>query len=120
VRRKNDATSMKHSISPADQSEIDTLEAFIIAVGVLAALGGLFPAFDFLMSRDINIIHAFLPFGAALTACGFALKRRRRHAWAASMIVCMLGLALFPIGTILCLLMIRMLWKNRSIYQVCR
>jgi uncharacterized membrane protein len=108
---------MKQPIVHTNQQEVDSTVAFLIAVGILLALGGLVALFDFFVSRERNLLQLAAPFGSALTACGFALKRRNRHAWAASMIICCVGLAWFPIGTVICGRLLAMLLKVRSSYH---
>ena len=109
---------MKQPIVHTKQQELDSAVAFLIAAGILMGLGGVMAAFDFFVSAERNLLQLASPFGALLTACGFALKLRHRHAWTASMIICCLGLAWFPIGTVFFGMLLVMIWKVRSTYHL--
>ena len=96
------------------QNVLDVTVAFQIAFGVLLSLGGLLPFFGPLASHEISLFQLILPWGILLTVSGFCLKRSYRHSWLFSMIASALGLPIFPIFTIVSLVLLRSLWKVRS------
>jgi hypothetical protein len=96
------------------QNDLDVTVAFQIAFGVLLALGGLLPFFGLLASHEFSLFQLILPWGILLTVSGFCLKRGCRHSRLFSMIASALGLPIFPIFTIVSLVLLRSLWKARS------
>ena len=107
---------MKATLVDSRRKDLDVAMAFLISIGVLMAFGGVLPFFDLFISHKFSLIQIILPWGILLTLCGFCIKRMHRHAWHLSMIVSAIGLPLFPVFTVLSLLLLRVLWKARAAY----
>ena len=105
---------MENTFVDSKRKDPDVAVAFLISIGVLMSLGGVLPIFDLFASQRFSFIQITFPWGILLTLCGFCMKRMQRRAWHFSMIVSAVGLPLFPLFTILSLVLLRVLWKARA------
>lgn len=108
---------MKQAIAHNRQQEVDVAAAFLIAFGTISLIGGLFPMFNFFVTWESGWLLIPALYGAALMVCGFSIKRGRRHAMTASMLMSVLPVVVFPVGTYLSVFLFWHLWKANSAYR---
>lgn len=109
---------MKQAIAHNRQQDVDVAAAFLIAFGTLMFISGLLPMFLFFVDWKPGWFLIPAPYGAALMAGGFSIKRGRRHAITASMLLSGLLVVVFPIGTCLSGYLLFALWKARPAYNL--
>lgn len=100
------------------QENLDIGAAPFLAIGILWTLAGLLPLAIAAFQKEA--LSTMLPFAAYMLSLGigtilvgFGIMKRWRYIWLPAIIICVLGLPNFPIGTLLFGWAIYALWKSR-------